>query len=523
MKTSTFFHKSILAKIAGITLIAGLLLSLVTAILPTATLAQGDPWTCDGTIYVTTGDGAGHTTLSSVDMSSSPWTLMTLLQFDLNLNALAYNPVDNFMYSTDPNNGNVYRIGQSGAQLLGVPTGGGWPGGEDWYAATFVYTPGSPPTNPIYVVVRDSDPYPIVRLDVSTTPPTILSQGNLGDTYYDIAFNPIDGLIYAVREDGYDRWILPDVPDHTYVIDPDNFDETELGSAGRNGTWAAAFADVTGRVFFYDISDGFYEANLVSGALGRVSDAATVARADGANCPQAELPVPEYDYGDLPDDVTTPLYPTLTDNGGARHVILEGAPKLGSTIDKEVDGQPNTAADLDDTTGSPDDEDGVARAIGKGGAANGGWTNGTVASGEGGALEITVGQVAGVVQVWMDFNNDGALTEVILLDAAGANIAQPMAVGTHTVYFDVPAGTFVAATADIYSRVRISTAGQLQSGGDAADGEVEDYLMKFGPNAISLKAFTAEQSLPSGLLVGFALAILVLVTGAGWFLRRQRN
>jgi len=59
------------------------------------------------------------------------------------------------------------------------------------------------------------------------------------------------------------------------------------------------------------------------------------------------------DFGDAPAP-----YPTLSANSGAQHSIVAGF-HLGSTVDADGDGQPNADATLDDTTGTPDDEDGV--------------------------------------------------------------------------------------------------------------------------------------------------------------------
>ncbi len=61
------------------------------------------------------------------------------------------------------------------------------------------------------------------------------------------------------------------------------------------------------------------------------------------------------DFGDAPVP-----YPTTLAEGGAEHVIMVGALKLGATIDSETDGTHSASADADDTTGAtPDDEDGV--------------------------------------------------------------------------------------------------------------------------------------------------------------------
>src|SRR5262245_33722090 len=59
------------------------------------------------------------------------------------------------------------------------------------------------------------------------------------------------------------------------------------------------------------------------------------------------------DFGDAPLP-----YKTLLAEGGAEHVAT--GPTLGANRDVEASGAHSAAADADDLTGIPDDEDGVA-------------------------------------------------------------------------------------------------------------------------------------------------------------------
>ena len=65
---------------------------------------------------------------------------------------------------------------------------------------------------------------------------------------------------------------------------------------------------------------------------------------------------PDIDLGDAPDPlgIVNGQYPTLIQNNGARHVIIPGAPFLGSSIDADLDGAFNLAADGDDSDNSVD-------------------------------------------------------------------------------------------------------------------------------------------------------------------------
>jgi hypothetical protein len=201
------------------------------------------------------------------------------------------------------------------------------------------------------------------------------------------------------------------------------------------------------------------------------------------------------DFGDLPAP-----YKTLLTDDGPRHSIVPGAPYLGNVApDAETDGQPTANADGDDTNGT-DDEEGVARASGKG-RTDGGWSNGTVASGQGGAVNLTISGASACLGAFFDFNSSGTLSAVTLRDASGAAISQPIAAGTYTFYFDVPDGTFTGSGGNvtIYNLFRVTSpvsgdcAGSpaYSATGAAPDGEVESFGSGFTPTAVTLREFRA--------------------------------
>jgi len=233
-----------------------------------------------------------------------------------------------------------------------------------------------------------------------------------------------------------------------------------------------------------------------------------------------------YDFGDLPD-----TYGTTSAASGARHLTVNGL-RLGNSVDSEADGVPSATASGDDNAyayGTVDDEDGVVRQPGLGGSINnGGWTNGTVASGNGGRLDITItdisaGTSSGVPQVFMDFGS--GMVEVTLRNSTGTPLTMPLLEGTHAVYFDIPAGTFDGTNSrSIPTRVRLSSAGGLTATGPAPDGEVEDYIFGFTPTAVSLQSFTpaSNSTLP---VIGFVglLALAVVSLGVVVVRREQKR
>lgn len=222
---------------------------------------------------------------------------------------------------------------------------------------------------------------------------------------------------------------------------------------------------------------------------------------------QSETPLTQgMDLGDLPDGAG----PTLVLSNGARHFITTPL-RLGTQIDSETDGQPLAAVNGDDLNGTtPDDEDGVTYQPGMAGL----WTDGAVSAGKGGSFQIVITGGSGVLQLFMDFNPSDAspLAAVVLRDNTGAPLpTTPWTAGTYQVYFDIPAGTMGANPTNILARARISAAGGLTASGPANDGEVEDYLFAFGPNAVRVSSVSASAAGTSTLIYPLVALMLVAV------------
>jgi microcystin-dependent protein len=168
--------------------------------------------------------------------------------------------------------------------------------------------------------------------------------------------------------------------------------------------------------------------------------------------------IPDFDWGDAP----TPYATLLTDNGPAH--ALTSTLYMGASIpDAEIDGQPSTGANGDDTIGS-DDEDGVVN------------PSGLLDLIEGFVPQIDVSVtnntgVAATLYGWIDYNGDGVFDNA----TERASIAVPTgtSAGVMTLTFPViPDG----AASTSYARFRLSTDPvAADSTGGAGSGEVEDY------------------------------------------------
>ncbi len=172
-----------------------------------------------------------------------------------------------------------------------------------------------------------------------------------------------------------------------------------------------------------------------------------------------QVTIQALDFGDAPDTGpgTGALdYRTTLADDGARHAI--SGPRLGLNIDSEVDGLQSANAQGDDSSGTPDDEDGVT-------------FSSLLASGTGTA-SVTVTGTSGEVDGWIDFNADGDFNdqgEQIIFSQAVTNGT------TQNFNFPIPTGAIVGTT---FSRIRVSSAGGLSPFGLASDGEVEDHRVQ---------------------------------------------
>jgi hypothetical protein len=167
------------------------------------------------------------------------------------------------------------------------------------------------------------------------------------------------------------------------------------------------------------------------------------------------------DYGDAPA-----TYGTISTTA-ASHPVVVGF-QLGANIDAEPAGQPTASADGDDLTGVVDDEDGVVFSSPT--QNQGGTFSVTVTASKPGAA---VGQAAGFLDAFFDFNRDGDFDDGI--DRVFSSRA--INVGPNTLSFTVPPTASVGTS---YARFRFSSTGGLGPNGSAVDGEVEDYQITIG-------------------------------------------
>ncbi|MEO8351535.1 MAG: GEVED domain-containing protein, partial [Chthoniobacteraceae bacterium] len=166
----------------------------------------------------------------------------------------------------------------------------------------------------------------------------------------------------------------------------------------------------------------------------------------------AGLALVTLDFGDAP--VT---YPTLSDDDGARHLLITGF-HLGAGATADTDGQPGDLANADAN------DDGV--------------TFSALTPDQFAQMTISValpdGRETAHVDAWIDWNANGNWDEagehVLITRAVGA--------GNQTFRILVPADAVVGST---FARIRLSNENDLAPTGQVVGGEVEDYQVQVNP------------------------------------------
>jgi fimbrial isopeptide formation D2 family protein len=378
------------------------------------------------------------------------------------INAIGYNPLDNFIYGWDDQNDVFVRVhsdhatvdvltidsytGPSSGIIIGDVDDNGhyWMlSGNTWYQIDLTTTP-----NPTQIN--------------TATPPLPHPAGSAGA---DWAYVPGTNALWRIMDDAgagrlwsFDR-TTTEWTHHTAVT-------PIAGISGADLTMGAFYADpngflygssnTTGNVWRVDVNSAPYTAGLVGTGDPSSSN-------DGARCASAPIPI---DFGDAPSS-----YTTLFNDDGPRHSVIgyqnsdhTAELMLGKKLDIETDGFPGAEAHGDDDN-DIDDEEGVQHIVA---------TPGTPT-----ALSVPVTVTNNTSDVatlagWIDLDNNGTFdTGERVTHAVPANS------GTGVYELNFPETTFIANT---FARFRVfdPSVADPQPIGSATGGEVEDYLVQVG-------------------------------------------
>ncbi|MCX7417981.1 MAG: cadherin domain-containing protein, partial [Planctomycetia bacterium] len=306
------------------------------------------------------------------------------------------------------------------------------------------------------------------------------SDGNGGTTTQNIAVS-VTNLAPSTPTDG-------DPAGSTIIVNSANgttVGTTAVSTDPAGGTVTFTLTNNAGGRFTINNSSGVVtvaNSTLITSASNHTI---TVQASDGVLTSTADFTINvtniSADFGDAPTAAQTGFassYPTGFSNNGAFH--LPTGPTLGATRDVEFDGQPNLAASGDDTTGGTDDEDGITFLS-------------NFETGRGTAIRINVQNAAvtgSFLDAWIDWNRDGDWNDAGEQISAG----QALVSGNNNLTINTPT---TASLGDTYARFRLSTTGGLSPTGQAAAGEVEDYMLTVVSSAAVQLASRALQTTAS--------------------------
>lgn len=433
---------------------------------------------CDtnGYLYKYPGGPAAPTQIHEVDMVTGQDSQVGSIAGH-QINAVGYNPLDNFIYGWDDQNDTFVRVhgDHSTVDVLTIDS----------------YT--GPNTGIIIGDVDDNGHYWMLdgntwyQIDLTTTPnPTQIATGTpvsnpTGVAGADWAFVPGTNAIWRIMDDGGDGrlWSF-DRDSKTWT---NHTPGTPIGGDGFSGselTMGAFYADPdghlygssnsTGNLWRVDVNNTPYTAGLVGAGNPSSSN-------DGARCALAPIPI---DFGDSPDG-----YDTLFNSGGPRHSVIgyknsthTADLMLGKKLDIETDGFPGTEAHGDDDN-NIDDEEAVQHIVA---------TPGTPTAL---SVPVTVTNHTGdtaTLAGWIDLDSSGTFD-------AGERVTHtvPSNSGTGVYELNFPETTF---TANTFARFRVfdPSVADPQPTGSATGGEVEDYLVQVGSYEVEKTSTPANGS-----------------------------
>ncbi|MFW8628428.1 hypothetical protein [Deinococcus sp. ME38] len=251
-----------------------------TATLTTTASTAGAPYTCDARFYQIRQDTS--TLLSNLYLLDrnnlgTGGTAQWSTGFGPGLNALAFNKGDGYFYAlniTPFTTGapfRLYRLGQSGAVEVFNTT---IPAGSS-IASAAVDSAG------VMYVHKLAQETPLYRIQLPTTTGGAISMlGTLTLSQalpiFDLAFNPVNSLLYGVF-----------TPGGVMEINP------TTGASVLRGTFPAftttnaigsAFFDVSGTLYAYQNGGTYGTINLTTGAFTTLATGAVAAQSDGASC-----------------------------------------------------------------------------------------------------------------------------------------------------------------------------------------------------------------------------------------------
>ncbi len=428
-----------------------------------------EPFECDEHMYLSSSikrgsEVTGKMWLHRIDTIKSPFGFEVLDdEGDVKLyNALAYNEKDNYIYGLYYKE--LFKISKTGKVMsLGdvsrlpelLENKQAYAGAS--YNGYYYVTGFGVDYDKIYKIkLSDSDDERTVE-EINLT---------IAVSIKDFSFSSKGEYLYGIADGG-----------KLTKIDVSSGEVSFIGDSHDGYEFDSSFSDKNGRFFANDSNgNGFFEFNLEDGTKRFLSDSQPADYNDGANCINSSLVF--TDYGDAPMRYENTW-----------HNISNGI-YLGDKIDHDIGSYDTENADGDDINGL-DDDDGVT-------LLDGTDINGTYfEAGTTHQLKVKLSKEA-YLKIWIDTKINGTFDNG---DDLVYNSGVKLSAGVHTISFTLPAN--LPENIKTYLRARVSSYPSMNPTGFVLDGEVEDYMIKFGVGVQPLRGkFNIERIDSKNYLVG---------------------
>lgn len=264
------------------------------------------------------------------------------------VNAIGYNPLDDYIYGYDQTTNALVRV-TAGGRLIQLPRPTGLPAGN--------YNTGTFDANGfLYLFINDGNRF--YTVDLRPNSATFLKLVNPAAGYTeqtanfgtamsaalnisDWVYDPSDGNLYGVQRNGVLARVVPTTGQVTILT---------TSAPNPNASFGALAIDSTGTIYAIANNDGtVYKYTHVGNTATGVPFSTTYFASfnDGTMCPKATVRV---DYGDAPDAGAgngPGNYNTLLASNGPRHELI-GSLTLGTQVTAEPDAYQNADATGDD-------------------------------------------------------------------------------------------------------------------------------------------------------------------------------
>lgn len=269
------------------------------------------PFQCAaGDFYQIRGSGT-NTVVSTINRGVVPYTLDQIYQTSPLLNALGYNPIDNYLYAISSGGRGLYRLGASSVELsniavTGIPTGSTMDAGTFDLAGNYFVALNDGTISRIDGV-QGATPSPVAvsvpRQADTAAPPGYTGTANGHLLVGDWAVSPLESttsstVIYGLRSpEGGVTYLY-----RVRIVNPGGASPvahvSRIATTGlvTGNAFGTIYMDLAGTLYAYkndaSTTTGFYSVNVATGAATAVSGSAATTQSDGANCLVASALVP---------------------------------------------------------------------------------------------------------------------------------------------------------------------------------------------------------------------------------------